>query len=67
VITSSTTFFVVFCLWLFGGETLEGFSLVLVLGVLVGTYSSIAIASPVLYAWYRFLGSAKDKKAMKLA
>jgi len=67
VMTTGTTFIAVFCLWLFGGETLEGFSLVLVIGIIVGTYSSIAIASPLLYAWYRFLGSAKDKKSLKMA
>ncbi|MBN2430350.1 MAG: protein translocase subunit SecF [Acidobacteria bacterium] len=67
IITTGTTFVAVFCLWLFGGETLEGFSLVLVIGILVGTYSSIAIASPLLFWWYRFLGSAKDKKSLKMA
>jgi len=67
IITSGTTFISVFCLWLFGGESLKGFSLVLVIGIIVGTYSSIAIASPILYWWIKYFGSAKDKKALKLA
>jgi len=67
MITSGTTFLSVFCLWLFGGETLEGFSLVLVMGILVGTYSSIAIASPFLFWWFKYLGSAKEKKSLKMA
>jgi len=36
---------------LFGGEVIHGFALVLVVGVIIGTYSSIAIASPVLVFW----------------
>ncbi len=67
VITSGLTFVAVFCLWMFGGQSLEGFSLVLVVGILVGTYSSIAIASPILFWWFKYLGSAKEKKAVKMA
>jgi preprotein translocase subunit SecF len=51
VITSGLTWIVVLGLWLFGGEALKAFSFVLVIGVLVGTYSSIAVASPVLVLW----------------
>jgi preprotein translocase subunit SecF len=36
---------------LFGGEVLHGFSLALVIGILIGTYSSIAIAAPILVAY----------------
>jgi preprotein translocase subunit SecF len=36
---------------LFGGEVLRGFSLALVIGILIGTYSSIAIAAPILVAY----------------
>lgn len=50
-LTSATTFFVVIVLYLFGGEILKGFSLMLLIGVVVGTYSSIFIASPVLM-WF---------------
>jgi preprotein translocase subunit SecF len=47
-LTSLTTFFVVLTLYLFGGEILSGFSLTLLAGVIVGTYSSIFIASTFL-------------------
>ncbi len=58
-LTSLTTFFVVFVLYLFGGEILKGFSFTLLMGVVVGTYSSIFIASPILM-WLGF--SVKDYK-----
>lgn len=48
VLTSGLTLVAVGCLFVFGGEVLRGFSFALVVGVLVGTYSSIFIASPVL-------------------
>ncbi len=60
-LTSLTTFFVVLVLYLFGGEILKGFSFTLLVGVVVGTYSSIFIASPILM-WLGF--SVKDYKQM---
>lgn len=48
VITSATTLFVVIILFLFGGEVLRGFSFAMIVGILVGTYSSIFIATPVV-------------------
>ena len=48
VITSATTFFVVLVLLIFGGEVLRGFSFALFIGVLIGTYSSIFIATPIV-------------------
>ena len=45
IITSMTTLFVVFTLYLFGGEVIHYFSFALIIGVLVGTYSSIFVAS----------------------
>jgi len=56
ILTSGLTFLAVLSLYLFGGEVIHGFALVLVVGVIIGTYSSIAIASPVLVAWQRRLG-----------
>jgi preprotein translocase subunit SecF len=41
----------VLALYLFGGEVLNGFSFALVIGILIGTYSSIAIAAPILVAY----------------
>ena len=46
VLTAGLTFLTVLALYLFGGEVLRGFSLALVIGILIGTYSSIAIAAP---------------------
>ncbi len=51
VLTSGLTFIAVLCLFVFGGEVLRGFSFALVVGVVVGTYSSIFIASPLLLWW----------------
>ena len=48
VITSFTTLVVILVLLIFGGEVLAGFSLALLVGVLIGTYSSVFIASPVV-------------------
>ena len=45
VITSLTTFVVVFILWVFGGEVIHNFAFAMIVGVIVGTYSSIYIAS----------------------
>ena len=50
ILTSVTTMLVLLALYFFGGEVLEGFSLALIVGVLIGTYSSVFIASPVVYA-----------------
>ena len=48
IITSLTTFVVVMILWLFGGEVIHNFAFAMIVGVIVGTYSSIYIANPVL-------------------
>jgi len=53
VLTSLTTFFVVLTLFLFGGEIIKPFSFTLLVGIIVGTYSSIFIASPLLI-WLGF-------------
>ena len=47
-LTSLTTFFVVFTLFMFGGEIIHAFAFTLLVGVIVGTYSSIFVASPIL-------------------
>jgi preprotein translocase subunit SecF len=51
VLTSGLTFLTVLSLFLFGGEVLHPFSFALVIGILIGTYSSIAIAAPMLVAY----------------
>ena len=47
-LTSLTTFFVVFTLFMFGGEIIHAFAFTLLVGIIVGTYSSIFVASPLL-------------------
>ncbi|MBL0721080.1 MAG: protein translocase subunit SecF [Sulfurovum sp.] len=59
-LTSLTTFLVVLTLYLFGGEIIRGFSFTLLIGIIVGTYSSIFVASPILL-WLGF--SVKDFRA----
>ncbi len=51
VLTSGLTFVTVLSLYVFGGQVLRGFSFALVIGILIGTYSSIAVAAPMLVAW----------------
>ncbi len=51
VLTSGLTLFVVIALYVMGGAVLRPFSFVLVVGVIIGTYSSIAIASPIVLWW----------------
>ncbi len=52
ILTALTTSFVVTVLFFFGGEVIHGFSFALLVGIIVGTYSSVFIASPIAYAWY---------------
>jgi preprotein translocase subunit SecF len=71
IITSGSTWVVVSALYLFGGAALMPFAFVLSAGVLIGTYSSIFIASPILVLWKQFLdrrelGTAKARKAQKV-
>jgi preprotein translocase subunit SecF len=51
IVVSLTTFLAALALFLFGGEVLHDFSLALLLGIVVGTYSSIFVASPLLLLW----------------
>jgi len=51
ILTSGLTFLTVLSLYLFGGEVLHGFSFALVIGIIIGTYSSIAVAAPMLVAY----------------
>ncbi|OQX86572.1 protein translocase subunit SecF [candidate division KSB1 bacterium 4484_87] len=60
ILTSLTTFVVVIILFFFGGEVIHSFSFALVIGVIVGTYSSVFIASPVVVEWK--LKRERDKK-----
>lgn len=57
VLTSGLTFLTVLSLYVFGGAVLRGFSFALVVGILIGTYSSIAVAAPMLVAWQESRGN----------
>ncbi|MBI5555780.1 MAG: protein translocase subunit SecF [Elusimicrobia bacterium] len=63
IITSSTVIFVLIALYVWGGEVIHDFSLALLSGVIVGTYSSIAVASPLVYEWET--RKAKKRVAVK--
>lgn len=54
VMTTAMTFLAVFSLFLLGGEVLNGFSFALVTGIIIGTYSTLAIASPIVFWWQRY-------------
>ncbi|NWK54394.1 protein translocase subunit SecD [Verrucomicrobiaceae bacterium N1E253] len=57
VLTSATTFVAVLVLFIFGGTALQDFSFTIMIGVIVGTYSSIFIASPIVYIWTKMRGA----------
>ena len=59
ILTSGLTFLTAVSLFLFGGPVLNGFAFALVVGIIVGTYSSIFIASPILIFWQNFVESRK--------
>lgn len=61
ILTSGLTFLTVLSLYLFGGEVLHGFSFALVIGIIIGTYSSIAVAAPMLVAYQEWRAKAKGQ------
>lgn len=61
ILTSFTTFIVVFIMYIFGGQGLRGFTFAIGLGIIVGTYSSIAIAAPILLLGQRTNKTRKAK------
>jgi preprotein translocase subunit SecF len=63
ILTSGLTLLTALSLFLFGGQVLNGFSFALVVGIIVGTYSSIFIASPILVFWQNFIESRSTKPA----
>jgi preprotein translocase subunit SecF len=64
ILTAGLTFLTVLALFLFGGEVLHGFSFALVIGILIGTYSSIAIAAPILVAYQDWRSGRNKPPAM---
>ncbi|MDH4258468.1 MAG: protein translocase subunit SecF, partial [Candidatus Aminicenantes bacterium] len=61
VITSGTTFLTVFALFVFGGEVINDFAFTMIIGVIIGTYSSIYQSCPLLFFWNKIF---KPKKGM---
>jgi SecD/SecF fusion protein len=62
IVTSTTVFLVVLALYFFGGVVLEDFALAMLLGVIVGTYSSIFVASPIVYAFRKDVKRVEVKR-----
>lgn len=67
ILTSGLTFLTVLALFLFGGPVLNGFSFALVVGILIGTYSSVFVASPIVLFWHNFADGRKRKNSPALA
>jgi preprotein translocase SecF subunit len=62
IITSGLTFISVVAIVLFGGDVLRGFGLALTIGIIIGSYSSIAVASPIML-WWQYITSNRAKVA----
>ncbi len=62
IVTSTTVFLVVVVLYFFGGVVLEDFALAMILGVLIGTYSSVFVASPIIFAWRKEIKRVEVKR-----
>ena len=67
ILTSGLTFLAVLSLFLFGGEVIHGFAFCLVVGVIIGTYSSIFIASPIVVYFYQRLARSGASARVKVA
>ncbi len=65
ILTSGTTLIVVTALFILGGGVIHDFAFALIVGVVVGTYSSIFVASPVLIAWEARLASTRGRAKRK--
>ncbi|KAF0121715.1 MAG: preprotein translocase subunit SecF [bacterium] len=62
ILTSSTVLFVVIALFILGGSVIHDFAFALIVGVIVGTYSSIFVASPIVILWEKFSPGKKGKR-----
>ena len=59
ILTSFTTFMALIVLYIMGGPVIHGFAFVMTFGILVGTYSSVFIASPILIGWESFVAGLR--------
>ena len=67
ILTSGLTFLTVLSLYVFGGEVLRGFSFALVIGILIGTYSSIAVAAPMVVAYQEWRSGRSGRGPMAVS
>jgi preprotein translocase subunit SecF len=63
IMTSGLTFLTVIALFIWGGPVLHGFSFALVCGIIVGTYSSVFIASPIVLFWHDYADKRRPRTA----
>jgi len=61
VMTSGLTFLTVIALFIWGGPVLHGFAFALVCGIIVGTYSSVFVASPIVLFWHNYADKRKRR------
>lgn len=66
ILTSGLTFLTVLALYLFGGEVLHSFSFALVVGIIIGTYSSIFVASPIIVGWQNFMENRRGRQGTQV-
>jgi preprotein translocase subunit SecF len=64
VMTSGLTFLTAIALFIWGGPVLHGFSFALVCGIIVGTYSSVFVASPIVLFWHEYADKRKPRTAV---
>jgi SecD/SecF fusion protein len=57
--TAGTTLVVLIAIFLFGGDSIKGFTFALIIGIVVGTYSSVFVASPIMYDTMKKLDAKK--------
>jgi len=62
LLTGGTTIFASLMLFLFGGDVIKGFAFIMLVGIIVGTYSSIYIASPFALLWEEWFGGSRKSK-----
>ncbi|MDZ7343328.1 MAG: protein translocase subunit SecF [candidate division KSB1 bacterium] len=67
ILTGGTTLIVVLALYFLGGEVLHNFAFCLLMGILVGTYSSIFIAAPIVVEWHKKVEQQKVRRGVKVA
>ncbi len=65
IVTSITTLFVVLILFFFGGDVIKNFAFALIVGIIIGTYSSIFVASPILIEWENRISKQETRNIIR--